>query len=460
MKNLYKNKKVLIFGLGLNDGGVGMAEFFLKQGAKVTITDSKSKKELGLTLIKLKKYEKNITYHLGKHYKKDFKEADIVVRNPAIPPNNEYLRLAKKHNKEIVMEISLFLKLFRGTSVGVTGTKGKSTTTTLIYEILKHKFKDRVVLGGNIGKSVIRELPNLSKQTIAVLEISSFQLESMGENKISPNISVITNIYQDHINWHGSVNKYVKAKKCIFKYQKAKDICVLNIDNKKLSGLAKKIPAKVIKTSKSSSLANFYIKKNLHVSNTKINLKNIKLKGEHNKNNILEAIAVAKTLKVPEKTIQKVLNEFTGVEGRQQFIREIRGVKFYNDTTATNLEAISAALESFGKEYKKKIVMISGGVDKGLDYKIIKRDIEKYVREIVLLQGTASEKIYEVLKNTDIKNTIYKYYDNFEKAIKKAYGLASKGDMVILCPGAASFNMFINEFDRGKKFNEIVKKLK
>jgi UDP-N-acetylmuramoylalanine--D-glutamate ligase len=228
---MYNDKKVLIFGLGLNDGGLGMAEYFLKQGAKVTITDSKTKEELAEPISVLSKY-KDVTYHLGEHIEKDFIENDIIVRNPGIKPDNKYLKLARDSGKEIVMEMALFHKVAPCSTIGVTGTRGKSTTTALIYEILKAGYSNKVILGGNIGKSAIREVSNLSKDDLAVLEISSFQLDGMGEAKVSPHIAVITNVYQDHINWHGSLEEYINSKKKIFLNQSDNDYLIVNLDDK------------------------------------------------------------------------------------------------------------------------------------------------------------------------------------------------------------------------------------
>jgi UDP-N-acetylmuramoylalanine--D-glutamate ligase len=215
----FKDKRVLIYGLGLSDGGLGMTEFFVKEGAKVTVTDGYEEEKLKPVLDKLKKYGRKITYHLGGHIKEDFLENEIIVRNPAVRPDSEYLKIAREAGKEIVMEMSLFHQLAPCPIIGVTGTRGKSTTTSLIYEFLRAKYGKRVFFGGNIRKSAIRDLDRLKKKDIYVLEISSFQLDGMRENKISSNVAVVTNMYVDHQNWHPSMDDYIDAKKSIFKYQ-------------------------------------------------------------------------------------------------------------------------------------------------------------------------------------------------------------------------------------------------
>ncbi|KUK76403.1 MAG: UDP-N-acetylmuramoylalanine--D-glutamate ligase [candidate division WS6 bacterium 34_10] len=455
---MYENKKVLIFGLGLNDGGLGMAEYFLKEGALVTITDMKSEEELKAQIEVLSEYE-NVQFHLGRHIEKDFIEHDIIIRNPAIKPDNKYLRLARNSGKEIVMEMALFHKVASSPIIGITGTRGKSTTTTLIYEILKDVYKEKVFLGGNIGKSAIRELPNLSKHDIAVLELSSFQLDGMGESTVSPHIAVVTNLYKDHIDWHGSMDEYIKAKKNIFLHQIKDDYLVVNIDNDITKEFVDESPGKVITFSLKDKEANYYMDDDLNVyENGKeiFKLDNLKLKGEHNHYNILAAVSTARIYDIPVESIKKVVESFEGVTNRQEFVRELDGVKYYNDTCATSVEAMLAMFNTFGEKYKGKIVMIAGGVDKGLEYELLLNDMRKYLKSLVLFEGTASEKIDTVVG--PYVDT-HKYFDSMKGAIDKARELANEGDMVILCPGASSFNMFINEFDRGKQFVDYVNSL-
>jgi UDP-N-acetylmuramoylalanine--D-glutamate ligase len=454
----YKDKKVLIFGLGLNDGGLGMTEFFLKQGAHVTVTDMRSKEELAKSLKKLSKYD-NVIFHLGKHLEKDFRENDMVVRNPAIKPNNQYLQLAKNSGKEIVMEMALFHKLAQCPIIGITGTRGKSTTTTLIYEIVKEVYKGKAFLGGNIGKSAIRQLSKLDRDSIAVLELSSFQLDGMGEYKVSPHIAVITNVYKDHIDWHGSLEEYINAKKQIFLHQNKDDFLVLNIDDKVSKGFLNQAKGTVKTYSLENKEADYYMNENLEVfENGKLllKLKDPILKGKHNHYNMLTAIATTRIYNISPKVIKSVLENFNGLECRQEFVREINGVKYYNDTCATSIEAVNAMFERFGEEYRNRIVMIAGGVDKGLDYKLLLNSMRKYLKALVLFEGTASEEIDRIAGA--YVNT-YKYFSDMQSAVDKAKEISTTGDMVILCPGASSFNMFLNEFDRGQKFVDYINSL-
>ena len=456
----FENKKVLVFGLGFNDGGLGMVEYFLKHGALVTITDGKTEEQLSEPLKKLDKYKDKLILHLGGQIKDDFLQNDIVIRNPAIKPNNEYIKIAKDAGKQVEMEMSFFHKNTSCPIIGITGTRGKSTTTTLIYEFLKRKYEEKIFLGGNIGKSAVRELDNLTLENIAVLELSSFHLDEMGNGKVSPHVAVMTNIYTDHQDWHGSMDEYINAKKNIYRYQESDDYLVLNIDNDITKEFVNDSKSKVITYSLLDPSSTYYMNDEMEIfeNNKKIfKIDELILQGKHNRYNILCAVATAKIYDIGNEMILEVLKEFKGVHGRQELVRELNGIKFYNDTTATSVEAINAMFETFGEKNRGKIVMIAGGVDKGLDYTKVVEDMKKYLKGLVLLDGTASEKIYEYMKEF---LELYKYYDDFNKAIQKAYDIAESGDMVILCPGASSFNMFLNEFDRGDKYVKYVNLLK
>lgn len=459
MKDLYKNKNVLIFGLGLNDGGLGMTEFFVGQGANVTVTDNKTASDLQATLDKLAHYT-SITYHLGEILESDFITNDIIVQNPAIKPDNKYIQLARSLNKTIEMEMSLFHRLCPCPIIGITGTRGKSTTTALIYEMLNQAFGNRVLLGGNIGKSAIRELPKLTPDQLVVLELSSFQLDTMARAGLSPNYALITNIYEDHLNWHSDMTDYIKAKKTIFLYQHKQDVTLLNVDNEHTRSCVKDVPSTLLTFSLKDANATYYMDSTNCIYENKVFLVDTSsalLVGMHNKYNMLAAIALVRQFSVPAPTILEVLNTYTGLEGRQQFVREVNGIKYINDTTATSVEAMLALLDSYGKNYKKRLILISGGVDKGLDYARISQQLKTYCKAVVLFEGTASEKLSHIL-DTDVVQ-VESYFNSMQEALACATKIAVEGDLVVLCPGAASFNMFNNEFDRGSQFVNLVNKL-
>jgi UDP-N-acetylmuramoylalanine--D-glutamate ligase len=436
-KKLFKNKKVLIMGLGLHGGGVGVAKFFCKQGADVLVTDLKTKEQLKESLDKLKNLPagRQVKYTLGKHEEADFLWADLILKNPDVPSTSPYLEIARKNKIPIETDVSLFFKLSGAFIIGVTGTKGKTTTASLIYHLLKPKFK-RMFLAGNIGVSPLELLEKVKKGDKVVLELSSFELEGLTQ---SPNIAVITNIMPDHLNRYGTMEEYIESKKIIFKYQKPKDVLVLNGNDSIVRQFAKKAPGKVV----------FFL--------TPKATEGFKLLGEHNLANLSAAIEVAKLLKVAPKDIEKSLKTFKGVPNRQEFIREVAGVKYFNDTTATMPDATITAVNTFLESFPdSRLILICGGQNKGLKYNELAKILRERVDELIMLPGTASDKIKEGLRGYTRMHEV----SSMQEAVKKAEKLSKRGDVVILSPAAASFNLFKNEFDRGRQFVEAVKSLK
>lgn len=460
----FKNKRVVVMGLGLHGGGVGVVKFLAKQRAKILVTDLKTRKELKESIDKLAtaKVAKTgkiakIQYVLGKHRVGDFKNSDLIIKNPGVPKDSKYLKIAKKNKVPIETDIGIFFELCPSKKIiGITGTKGKSTTATLIANLLTTKH--RVVLAGNIRSSVLEELPKIDKNTVVVLELSSWQLEDLKPHKKSPPIAIITNIMQDHLNRYKGMGDYIKAKKLIFKFQKPEDILILNSDDKIVKKFAKNSRAKTI----------FYSKKQAMPTGRQANkyLNQAKLIWEHNLSNISAAIAVAKLFKISYPLIKRVLRNFKSIEGRLEFIKEINGVKYYNDTTATTPEATIAALKSFS-QHCKKIILIAGGTDKNLNFEELAKAILKQVKLLILLPGTATEKMLKKLKinlpageagSQKLKINII-LSKNMTRAVKIANDAAQKGDIVLLSPGCASFGLFKHEFDRGERFLQCIKNL-
>lgn len=417
----FENKKILVMGLGLHGGGVGIVKFLAKQGAEILVTDLKTEKQLAESLEKLKAYKK-IKYTLSEHKENDFLSADLIIKNPDVPNTSPYLEIARKHNVPVETDITLFFKLSKAFIIGVTGTKGKSTTASLIFHLLKTKYK-RTFLAGNIGVSPLELLPKIKEGDKVVLEFSSFALENLNE---SPKIAVITNIMEDHLNRYANMTEYVEAKKSIFKFQKKDDVLILNKEDYYSPEFAKTTKSKIIYFSAKTGIAQ----------------------------NIAASSETAGELGIDEKTIQKAIKTFKGVPSRQEFIAEIKGVKYFNDTTATMPEAVIMAIESFSEKYPEaQIILIAGGQNKGLNYLKLSDIIKEKVGDLVLLPGSASEKIKEHL--VGFKNT--HEVGSMAEAVITAKKLAKKGDIVLLSPGAASFNIFKNEFDRGDQFIKFVK---
>lgn len=423
---LFKDKKVVIMGLGLHGGGVGVAKFFYKQGAKLMITDLRSRKELKPSLEKLK--DLPIKFVLGKHRKQDFTDADLIIRNPGVPRESFYLKIAKENNISVKTDIDIFFDLCPADIIGITGTKGKSTTATLIYLLLKKKYPNSV-LAGNIGISPLEILNKINKKTRVVLELSSFALENL---KKSPQVAVITTLFPDHLNRYKSFKEYIEAKKAIFKYQNEKDILILNQDNLNTKKLSSEAKSKVY----------FF-------------------KGS----NRAAALLTAKLFKIPDKQIKNVLSKFKGIPNRQEIIAIKEEVRYVNDTTATTPESVILAIKTFKEKLPNlKIILIAGGEDKNLNYKELAKTIKNKVAHLILLPGTASDKIKKELSEVRPREvsrgrTSVFFVKSMVQAVKKSSELAQKGDIVLLSPGAASFNLFDNEFDRARQFIDAIKKI-
>ncbi len=443
----FKGKKVVIMGLGLHGGGVGAAKFFCKSGAEVLVTDLKTKEELKDSLKRLKDF--NINFILGEHREKDFVKADLVIKNPDVPKNSPFLKKAKENNVSVKTDIEIFFNLFEGDIIGITGTKGKSTVASLLSLFLKKKYP-RTLLGGNIGISPLELLLRPKKGNIAVLELSSFELEDLGK---SPKTAVITNILKDHLKRHGGFDNYLKAKKEIFLHQRKEDNLVLNYDDKKVKDFSSEAVSKVFYFSKEDSVDGSFLKDNdIYFKEEKVcSLNDLKIKGEHNLLNVLAAVTAAKIYGIDSKDIREVIRSFEGIPFRQQLISEIEGKKYYNDTTATIPEAVIEALNRFSGD----IILISGGVDKGSEYKGLAEKIKERVSSLILLPGTGTDKLKEELDRLDFKDVYF--VKDMKEAVQKSSPL--KGDIVLLSPGGSSFNLFKNEFDRGEKFNQEVKEL-
>ncbi|MFZ2150203.1 MAG: UDP-N-acetylmuramoyl-L-alanine--D-glutamate ligase [Minisyncoccia bacterium] len=427
----FKNKKVTVVGLGLLGKRLGDIAFLAECGAKLLVTDIKTTKELEPSLQKLRKY-KNIKYVLGKHRLEDFENKDFILKGQGVALDSPYIAHARKMGIPIEMDESLFVKLAPDVRiVGVTGTRGKTTTTMLIYEILKQA-KLPVHLGGNIkGTAALPLLKKVKKGDTVVLELSSWQLQGFGEAKISPNISVFTNFMPDHMNYYkNSMQDYFKDKSFLYKFQNKNGLLILGPGMKKM---IKGAIGKIMEVS---------------VKNIPKSWK-IKLTGKHNLENIACALATARALKIPDNISKKAIENFKAVSGRLELVKNIHGVEIYNDTNATTPDATMAALNSFDK----KVVLIMGGMNKELSAKKLDAILHQKTKKVILLPGSGALQV----KNPKIN---LKKSKDLKGALEIALEDAQKGDVVLFSPAFASFNMFKNEYDRGEQFMKIVKKLK
>jgi len=446
-KDYFKNKKVTVMGLGLLGRGVGDTAFLAKNGAEIIVTDLKSEEALKESLKKLSKY-KNITYRLGEHNFADFCNRDFILKAAGVPLDSPYIAEARKNNIEIEMSASLFSKLANLSIIGVTGTRGKSTVTHLLDHILKTA-KKKVLLGGNIlGVSTLALLPESKKVDYALFELDSWQLQGFGESKNSPHIAIFTTFYPDHLNYYkNNLNDYFKDKSYIFKNQKKGDILILGKQVQHF--IRHRVSNKVLERRKRQGrfiVPDVKLPKGFKLS----------IPGEHNIYNATLAVEVARTLGIKDTIIKKALKNFKGVEGRLELIRKVKGISFYNDTTATTPDATIAALHALkpeSKNLKASVILIMGGSDKGLEMTELLKILPSFSKKVILLSGSGTERVKSLIKD-------FIEVDSMKEAIISARQFAKRGDIILLSPAFASFGMFKNEFDRGAQFVKIVKKLK
>ena len=410
------NTKVAILGYGLE--GQDAEKYFKNLGEDITILDKK----------------------FGETYLDNLNKFDVIVRSPGVYRYLPEIVRAEKEGVEITSAIKIFFNKCPAKIIGVTGTKGKGTTSALIYEVLKKGGKD-VYLVGNIGKPYLEILPKLTSSSWVVMEMSSFQLIDVD---VSPFVAVVLNITLDHMDWHKNRAEYVNAKRNIVRHQSASDWAVLNEEYKASKSFSDITRAKV----------NFFSKKLLEPKYKK----NLLLRGEHNLENIAAAVAVAKILKIGDKTILEVLTNFPGLEHRLELVGEINEVKFYNDSFATGPQPTIAAIKSFSEP----ITVILGGSEKGLDYKELGREIvkAKNIKKSIII-GEIGNKIIVALKKAKYQGSIINLkISPMQKIVENAYRNTPRGGVVLLSPAAASFDMFANYKDRGNQFKEAVQNLK
>lgn len=438
---------VLILGLGQypKGSGVSAALYFAKRGDSVRVTDLKTAEQLSLNVKQLKRFS-NVSYTLGGHKLKDIAWADVIVRGPRVRVNSPEMIEAKRLGKRVISEIGLFLEHSPAPVIGITGTRGKSTTTTMVYELAKASKKwHHVWLGGNILHSPLQYLQKIKKTDLVVLELSSFQLEGSGEDGYSPQIAVWTNLMRDHQDAYADMESYSEAKAQIFRHQKPEDVVLLPAD-KEFHDYAEEAPGYVYRFGKKNS------EEKRIVASTKL-----KVLGEHNKRNAEVACAVALELGIAPALIKKTLSQFKGLDNRIQSIGSIKGIECINDTTATTPDGTRVALEAL-KQPKHAIHLLFGGANKALDFTVISQLLKKRKDVIVyLLPGTAKEEIVKAFNQASVR---FEETADLAHAVERAFEEAKKGDRILLSPGCASFGFFKNEFDRGEQFVRIIQRRK
>ena len=453
--NFIKGKKVAIIGIGVSNKP--LIKYLYDLNTNITLFDNKEFDKIDEQILD-DIYKYKLKYSIGKNYLSKLVGFDVIFKSPSCRPDLPEIKAEIERGAILTSEIELVMELSPSKIIGITGSDGKTTTTSLVYEILKNKYK--CYLGGNIGIPLFTRINEMRPEDIVVLELSSFQLMSMEK---SPDISVLTNITPNHLDIHKSYEEYIDAKTNIFKYQDENNILVTNYDNEITRDLSKKAKAKVKLFSSKTKLQDGVIYDDKIIKSCEdnlrrhiLNVKDIKLKGIHNAENICAAIAATEDLVSLEEQVEAIKN-FSGVKHRLEYIREIGGAKWYNDSIASSPTRTIAGLHSFDE----RILLIAGGYDKHLDYEPIAKHILEKVSTLILL-GQTAEKIRgvvtEEMKKQNKEVNIIKV-ETLEEAVLKARENVKAGEIVMLSPASASFDMFKNFEERGEKFKKLVNEL-
>ncbi len=427
-----KNKRVTVAGLGRFGGGIEVSRWLVEQGARVLVTD---KEPLEKLLDSVKKLDGlPIEFRLGGHRTEDFCSCDLVVTSPAIPFTNEFLRAARDRGVAITTEIRLFVERCNAPVVGITATKGKSTTTALVGEMLKSRYN--VHVGGNIGGSLLSKAPSIGPDDLVVLELSSYMLEHLGTQHWSPHVGIVGMIGVDHVEWHGSPEKYVNAKKNLVRFMKPNDIAVLSEENEGSSSFARDTKAKVVRFGMNG-------RKPFE----------LELKGAHNQLNAQAAFAAAQELGVSWDQAQKAVRNFRGLPHRLQIVHEANGVKWVNDSIATIPEAAIVAMKAFPAG---KVIQIVGGYDKHLDMREMCETLAKSCKAVLTI-GALGPRLAGISREATERSADIKESGDLPTAVSMARKLAAPGDVVLLSPGCASYDQFTNFEARGEAFAQLAK---
>lgn len=451
-KQKIRDCKTAVLGIGVSN--LPLIRLLIDCGAEVTAYDKRTAEQLGEIYEELTKL--GVTLILGEHYLDEIEPGtQVVYKTPGIRFDVPALQRAAAQGAEITSEMELFFALCPCRIIAVTGSDGKTTTTSLIYDMLC-RAGYTCHLGGNIGHPLVGELEQIKAEDIAVLELSSFQLHTM---KKSPNIAVVTNVTPNHLDWHTDFQEYVDSKKAVFRYQDENGKVVLNFDNAITRSFGEEAGNPVYFSSKELLRDGYCLKdgkivcmKDGILAREVLDIDTIYIPGMHNVENYMAAIAATDSL-IQDDVVRRTAVEFKGVPHRIEFVRELDGVKYYNDSIASSPARTTAGLVSFGN---KKVILIAGGYDKKIPFDDFGAVINDHVKELILV-GVTSEKIKAAVEKADnFRSLPIHQYTDFKAAVEGARKVAQKGDVVILSPACASFDLFKNFEVRGNTFKEIV----
>lgn len=450
MKN-FSGKKVAVLGFGLE--GKDLCYFLFQQKAQITVFDQKENFDNDEDYQKFKK--EGVLFNLGlDSFKNDFKDFDVIFRSPGIKYFSPMINKALKNKIKVSSATKLFFEFCQGKIIGVTGTKGKGTTATLIAEILKNSQK-KVFLAGNVGQPMLSLLPKIDKDSWVVLELSSFQLQDLDK---SPKIGVVLFITSEHLDYHQDQKEYIEAKTNLVKYQKNEDMAVLNLDDKISASFAHLTKAKIFYFSSQEKTNGAYVKdKNIYLFDNNLGpTKDLQILGQHNWQNICAASTAAFLAEADIAAIKKTVFDFKGLEHRLEFVRNFQGVDFYNDSFSTTPETAVAAIDAF----QKPVILIAGGSEKGSDFKVLGEKIAGSAVKTIILIGLMASRIKQAVQKAGFKGKIiFQPSQEMKTIVRLAFQEAKSGEVVLLSPACASFDLFINYKDRGLQFKENVKAL-
>ncbi len=447
-KDFFEGRKVLVMGLGRFGGGVDAARFAHNAGAKVTVTDLACEKDLQDSVSQLQHLQ-GIEFHLGGHKQQDFEQADIIIVNPAVLPENKFLALARRLDKLITSQIEIFFHLCPARTVGITGSNGKSTTASLTAHLLKNAKQpaeyENVWLTGNIGNQpMLTSLDEISAADLVVLELSSFQLEQLTQSEKAPAVALLTNLTPNHLDRHGSFKRYRDAKENIFKFQKHPAVSIFNAEDEIAAKWFEKYERQPGRTC---------LKYSADCLSADI-VGAYKLASMANRSNLAAAVTIAGFFNVTDEDIISCLPNFKSLPHHLEFVTEINGVKWYNDSISTTPQSAIVALDAF--EEPKTI--IAGGYDKNLPFDKLGEAIARKAKAAVLI-GAAAQKIADCITTCPDSNAQVHIAQSLSKAVNCAAELSTAGDVVLLSPACASYDMFENFQQRGRDFVRLVRNL-
>jgi len=442
-------KRVLVVGLGKS--GVASALFLQRQGARVSVSDAKSPEQLRQEIPVL--LDAGITVETGEHGERTFREQDLIVVSPGVPVDMPLLARARDRGVPLIGEIELAFQFLKGNIVAVTGSNGKTTTTTLVGDVIAASGRDTLV-GGNIGTPAITFVETATERTWIVLEVSSFQLETV--ESFRPKIAAVLNVTPDHLDRHYTLENYTAAKKRIFENQTSDDFAILNADDATCVAMGGSVKSQLYWFSRQRQVergafvrGEDVVWRDANREQVILAIREVPLKGSHNLENVLAAVCVGMLVKAEPAAIRRAVEEFRAVEHRLEYVGTVRGVEYYNDSKATNVDATIKALESF----PGKLHLILGGKDKGSDYSVLNDLIAQRVKRVYTI-GAAAAKIESQIRGAEVLHS-----ETLDAAVKRASELAGAGEVVLLAPACASFDQFDSYEHRGRVFKGLVREL-